>query len=43
MRIGMILTNDFPLDSSVDKEAFSLLAEGHEVFLPCLKFKKPMR
>ncbi|MDD4961967.1 MAG: glycosyltransferase, partial [Candidatus Marinimicrobia bacterium] len=40
MRIGMVLIGDFPPDTRVEKEALSLVREGHEVFLLCLRFKK---
>ncbi len=40
MRIGMILDSSFPPDQRVEKEALSLIKEGHDVFLFCLNFKK---
>src|SRR5688572_21637097 len=33
MRIGMILDSSFPPDPRVEKEALSLIGEGHEVYL----------
>jgi glycosyltransferase involved in cell wall biosynthesis len=39
MRIGMFLDTSFPPDSRVENEAFSLIADGHEVFLFSLNFK----
>jgi glycosyltransferase involved in cell wall biosynthesis len=38
MRIGMILDKTFPPDPRVENEAISLLKNGHEVFLFCLKY-----
>jgi len=43
MRIGMILTSDFPPDSRVEKEALSLINAGHEIFILCLKYKKNIK
>src|SRR3970282_2311733 len=40
MRIGMILDKTFPPDPRVENEAISLINEGHEVFLFCLKYGK---
>ena len=40
MRIGMILDKTFPPDPRVENEAISLINEGHEVFLFCLKYHK---
>ena len=40
MRIGMILDKTFPPDPRVENEAISLIKEGHEVFLFCLKYHK---
>jgi glycosyltransferase involved in cell wall biosynthesis len=40
MNIGMLLTNEFPPDSRVEKEARTLINAGHTVFILCLKFKK---
>lgn len=37
MRIGMVLDNTFPPDSRVENEAVSLIGDGHEVYLFCLK------
>lgn len=36
MRIGMVLRNFYPHDVRVEKEAHSLSAAGHDVFLCCL-------
>lgn len=38
MRIGMILDKTFPPDPRVENEAISLIENGHEVFLFCLKY-----
>ena len=38
MRIGMILDKTFPPDPRVENEAISLINEGHQVFLFCLKY-----
>lgn len=38
MRIGMILDKIFPPDPRVENEAISLLKNGHEIFLFCLKY-----
>ncbi|NLP56689.1 glycosyltransferase family 4 protein [Lutibacter sp. B1] len=38
MRIGMILDKTFPPDPRVENEAVSLIQNGHEVFLFCLKY-----
>lgn len=38
MRIGMILDKTFPPDPRVENEAISLLKQGHNVFLFCLKY-----
>ena len=38
MRIGMILDKTFPPDPRVENEAVSLIENGHEVFLFCLKY-----
>ncbi|WP_456378794.1 glycosyltransferase family 4 protein [Lutibacter sp.] len=38
MRIGMILDKTFPPDPRVENEAISLINNGHEVFLFCLKY-----
>lgn len=38
MRIGMFLDTSFPPDSRVENEAYSLIADGHEVFLFSLNF-----
>ena len=38
MKIGMILDAPFPPDPRVENEAVSLLENGHEVFLFCLKY-----
>jgi len=38
MRIGMILDKEFPPDPRVENEAVSLINNGHEVFLFCLKY-----
>lgn len=35
MKIGMVLDRPFPPDHRVEKEALSLIAEGHEVHLFC--------
>jgi glycosyltransferase involved in cell wall biosynthesis len=43
MRIGMILDKTFPPDPRVENEAISLIKEGHEVFLFCLKYNKSER
>ncbi len=40
LRIGMLLDQDFPPDSRVENEAYSLIAAGFEVFLFSLAFKK---
>ncbi|MBK5208999.1 MAG: glycosyltransferase family 4 protein [Flavobacteriaceae bacterium] len=40
MRIGMILDKTFPPDPRVENEAISLIKNGHEVFLFCLKYNK---
>lgn len=40
MKIGMILDKTFPPDPRVENEAISLIANGHEVFLFCLKYDK---
>ncbi len=39
MRIGMILDKTFPPDPRVENEAISLIENGFEVFLFCLKYK----
>ncbi|WP_439129401.1 glycosyltransferase family 4 protein [Polaribacter sp.] len=39
MRIGMILDAAFPPDPRVENEAISLVKNGHEVFLFCLKYE----
>ena len=38
MKIGMILDAEFPPDPRVENEALSLIKDGHEVFLFCLKY-----
>ncbi|AUC85006.1 glycosyl transferase [Polaribacter sp. ALD11] len=38
MKIGMILDASFPPDPRVENEAVSLVNNGHEVFLFCLKY-----
>ncbi|MEO9570477.1 MAG: glycosyltransferase family 4 protein [Polaribacter sp.] len=38
MKIGMILDAEFPPDPRVENEAISLIKNGHEVFLFCLKY-----
>lgn len=40
MRIGMILDKIFPPDPRVENEAISLIENGHEVYLFCLKYNK---
>ncbi|NEW80141.1 MAG: glycosyltransferase family 4 protein [Gelidibacter sp.] len=40
MRIGMILDKTFPPDPRVENEAISLINNGHDVFLFCLKYNK---
>ena len=40
MRIGMILDKTFPPDPRVANEAISLIENGHQVFLFCLKYNK---
>ena len=40
MRIGMILDKVFPPDPRVENEAISLIKNGHEVYLFCLKYGK---
>ncbi|VAW19730.1 Glycosyltransferase, partial [hydrothermal vent metagenome] len=40
MRIGMILDKTFPPDPRVENEAISLIENGHEVFLFCLKYSE---
>jgi glycosyltransferase involved in cell wall biosynthesis len=40
MRIGMILDKTFPPDPRVENEAISLIKNGQEVFLFCLKYHK---
>ncbi|MFO7674456.1 MAG: glycosyltransferase family 4 protein [Lutibacter sp.] len=40
MRLGMILDKTFPPDPRVENEAISLIKQGHEVFLFCLKYHK---
>jgi len=40
MKIGMILDAEFPQDPRVENEAVSLINQGHEVFLFCLKYNK---
>lgn len=40
MRIGMILDKTFPPDPRVENEAVTLIENGHEVFLFCLKYDK---
>jgi glycosyltransferase involved in cell wall biosynthesis len=40
MRIGMILDAVFPPDPRVENEAISLVENGHEVFLFCLKYNE---
>jgi len=42
MRIGMILDKTFPPDPRVENEAISLIENGHEVFLFCLKYDKKL-
>src|SRR5690606_32477140 len=41
MRIGMILDSPFPPDYRVEKEALTLINNGHEVVLFCLTHDKP--
>ncbi|MCB0471539.1 MAG: glycosyltransferase, partial [Flavobacteriaceae bacterium] len=45
MRIGMILDKTFPPDPRVENEAISLVENGFDVFLFCLKYddKEPDR
>lgn len=38
MRIGMILDKTYPPDPRVENEAVSLIENGHEVYLFCLKY-----
>lgn len=38
MKIGMILDAEFPPDPRVENEALSLIKDGHEVILFCLKY-----
>ncbi|NJB82582.1 glycosyltransferase family 4 protein [Wenyingzhuangia aestuarii] len=38
MRIGMILDKTFPPDVRVENEASTLVKQGHDVFLFCLKY-----
>lgn len=38
MNIGMILDKTFPPDPRVENEALSLIKNGHQVFLFCLKY-----
>jgi glycosyltransferase involved in cell wall biosynthesis len=38
-KIGMILDAPFPPDYRVEKEAITLVQQGHEVFLFCLNYK----
>ena len=40
IRIGMLLDQDFPPDSRVENEAFSLIAAGFEVYLFSLAYRK---
>ncbi|MDP3314215.1 glycosyltransferase family 4 protein [Lutibacter sp.] len=42
MRIGMILDKTFPPDPRVENEAISLINNGYEVFLFCLKYDKKL-
>lgn len=41
MKIGMILDKAFPPDERVEKEALSLMSNGHQVVLFCLDRLKP--
>ena len=43
MRIGMILDKTFPPDPRVENEAISLIKNGHEVFLFCLKYENELK
>ncbi|SFS74688.1 glycosyltransferase family 4 protein [Lutibacter maritimus] len=43
MRIGMILDKTFPPDPRVANEAISLIENGHEVFLFCLKYADELK
>ena len=38
MKVGMILDAPFPPDLRVEKEALTLVSQGHEVILFCLSF-----
>lgn len=38
MRIGMILDKPFPPDPRVENEATTLVSQGHDVFLFCLRY-----
>ncbi len=38
MKIGMILDNTFPPDPRVENEAFTLIKNGHDVYLYCLDY-----
>src|SRR5688572_30749134 len=40
MRIGMILDAPFPPDLRVEKEALTLISQGHEVILFCLSYDR---
>ena len=39
----MVLTNEFPPDTRVEKEALTLIEAGHKVFILCLKFRKEIQ
>ena len=43
MRIGMILDKTYPPDPRVENEAVSLIENGHEVFLFCLKYNNEQK
>ena len=38
MNIGMILDNAFPPDPRVENEAFTLINNGHAIYLFCLDY-----
>ena len=40
MKVGMILDAPFPPDLRVEKEALTLVGQGHEVILFCLSYDR---
>ena len=42
MKILMVVESEFPPDDRVEKEALSLINDGHQVAIACYTFKKPV-